>query len=258
MDACLRCEFGSFGEAQVAFRECQGQKLLDFGFLAIARHGHFADQKVAGAFEHFLFAEGEWFCLVQGDQAFKHSGNFEQGTGAHAIGIFLEAVFPVGGAQALGHRKKVQNLLDFAIAHDPADTHAAYIAAWNHYLQAAGFNVEQVELFHGSADRPAADLLDNPDSMVWINDFIADVEIQICNTHKGTQEGEVETGKSLVTTIYRVSRIGTKSKVGSDLKLDRKSSPQILAVDSGVGSSDKMLKLNYLQTDLVGKTYGTT
>jgi hypothetical protein len=75
---------------------------------------------------------------------------------------------------------------------------------------------------------------------------------------KAPRKARVETGKSLVTTVYRVSRNGTKSKVGSDLKLDRKSSPQILAVDSGVGSSDKMLKLNYLQTDLVGKTYGTT
>ena len=49
----------------------------------------------------------------------------------------------------------------------------------NHDFQAAGFDLQEVELFHSLADRPAADLFDNSNAMIGIDDFIAYVEIAV-------------------------------------------------------------------------------
>lgn len=182
-------EFRSFREAQIALRQRQREQLFDLGFFAIARHGDFADQQIAGALEHFLFAEGKRLGLVQRDQVLQHSGDFEQGAGAHAVGILFEAVFPVGVAVAVGKGEKVQNLLHFAVSNHPANAYAAHVVAGHHNLQAAGFDIKKIELLNGRPDRTAADLFDNPHPVVGIDDLIADVKIQVRTTHKGTRAG---------------------------------------------------------------------
>src|SRR4029077_19312081 len=56
----------------------------------------------------------------------------------------------------------------------------------HHDFQAAGLDLEQVELFHTFADRPAADLLNNSYAMIGINDFVTDVESTVATDHEGT------------------------------------------------------------------------
>ena len=41
----------------LALGKRDGEDLFHFGFLAVAGHSQFADQEIAGALEHFLFAE---------------------------------------------------------------------------------------------------------------------------------------------------------------------------------------------------------
>jgi hypothetical protein len=53
----LGLEFGGFWEAEFALGEGQGEEFLNLGLFAVAGHGQFADQEVAGAFEHLLFAK---------------------------------------------------------------------------------------------------------------------------------------------------------------------------------------------------------
>src|SRR6185437_5575667 len=75
-----------------------GEGLHDDSFGAfgagVSRGGHFADQEVLRALEHFLFAERERLAAAEGNETFENDGDFEEGTGAHALGIFLEAMFP--------------------------------------------------------------------------------------------------------------------------------------------------------------------
>ena len=47
----------------------------------------------------------------------------------------------------------------------------------HHDLEAAGFDVEEIELFHRGSDGAAADLLDYAYAVVGIHDLVADVEI---------------------------------------------------------------------------------
>src|SRR5580698_3982882 len=98
---------------------------------------------------------------MEGDQALEDSGDFEEGAGAHAIGVFLEAIFPVGGAEVFADGEKVEDFLNLPVADDAANADAAHVVAGHHDLEAAGFDVEKIELFDGSADGPAADLFDD-------------------------------------------------------------------------------------------------
>lgn len=87
--------FGHYRELQLGF----GQGLNDDGFGAfrggVARGGHLTDEKILRAFEHFLFAEGEGLAAAERNETLEDDGDFEEGTGAHALGVFLEAVLPV-------------------------------------------------------------------------------------------------------------------------------------------------------------------
>ena len=87
--------FGHYGKLQLGL----GERLDDNGLggfrSGVARGGHFADQQVLRAFEHFLFAEGEWLAAAEGNETLEDDGDFEEGPGAHALGVFLEAVLPV-------------------------------------------------------------------------------------------------------------------------------------------------------------------
>src|SRR5580692_6004814 len=145
-------EFGGFGKSKITLGQSQAQKFFNLRLFAVTRHGEFADQQVAGAFEHLLFAEGERLSLMEGDQALEDAGHLEQRTGPHAVGILLEAVLPVGRGEVVGDRKEVENLLHLAVANHAPYTHAAHIVAGHHHLEAAGLDVKKVELFHGGAD----------------------------------------------------------------------------------------------------------
>jgi hypothetical protein len=177
-------EFGGFREAEVALGEGQTEEFLDFAVFTVAGHGEFADEEVAGALKHLLLAEGKRLGLVEGDQALEDSGNFEQRAGAHAVGILLEAVFPVGGAEVFGDGEKIENLLHLAVANHAANADAADVVAGDHDLETAGLDVEEIELFHRGADGAAADLFDDTHPVVGVDDLVADVEIQIRTTHK--------------------------------------------------------------------------
>src|ERR1700733_34182 len=120
---------------------------------------------------------------MQSDQALQDAGYLEQRTRAHAVRVFLEAVFPVPVASVLANGKTVQHLLDFAVANHSPQAYATRVLAGHHYLQAAGLNVEKIKLLDGRADGSTADLFNDADTMVGIDNLVADVEIQVRTTH---------------------------------------------------------------------------
>src|SRR6266516_964739 len=79
------------GELELGF----GQGLYNGGLGVfrggVARRCHFADEEVLRAFEHFLFAEGERLAAAERNETLEDDGNFEEGPGAHALGILFEA-----------------------------------------------------------------------------------------------------------------------------------------------------------------------
>jgi hypothetical protein len=56
--------------------------------------------------------------------------------------------------------------------------------------------MQQVEPFDGRSHRPAADLFNDTDAVVRVDDFITNVKIRIGKAHKSTQSGGRFVGKS--------------------------------------------------------------
>jgi hypothetical protein len=120
---------------------------------------------------------------VESDQAFEDAGDFEERASTHALGVFLEAVFPVAVAAVFSDRQGIENLLDFPVANDSAQSDAAGVLTWNHDFKAAGFDMKKIEPLDRGADRAAADLFNNSNPVIGIDDLIADVEVQVRATH---------------------------------------------------------------------------
>src|SRR5712692_946680 len=87
--------FGHQGELELGLGEGLDNGGLGVFGGGVAGCGHLADEEVLRAFEHFLFAEGEWLAAAEGNETLEDDGDFEEGPGAHALGVFLEAVLPV-------------------------------------------------------------------------------------------------------------------------------------------------------------------
>ncbi len=71
--------FGHHRERELGF----GERLDDSSFgvfgTGVARSGHLANEEVLGAFEHFLFAEGEGLASAEGNETLEDDGDFEEG-----------------------------------------------------------------------------------------------------------------------------------------------------------------------------------
>ena len=80
---------------------------------------------------------------------------------------------------ALAVDQAVKDLRDFPIFDHRTQAHRSHVVERDFYPEAAGFDPEKVKLLYVEADRPAADLLDNPYAMIGIYDFIADLETEM-------------------------------------------------------------------------------
>src|SRR5581483_11950214 len=97
--------------------------------------------------------------------------HFQERSGPHTLGVLFETVLPVSVIVAAGDGEKFDNFLHLAVLDDPAKSHHGNVVKWNHHLEAAGLNLQQVELFDAGAHGPAADLLDGSYAMVGVNDL---------------------------------------------------------------------------------------
>src|SRR5215472_17902192 len=83
------------GDLQLGLGErLYNQALGQFGS-GVLGGGHFADEQVLGALEHFLFTEGEGLAAAEGNEALQNGGDFNERPRAHALGVLLKAVLPI-------------------------------------------------------------------------------------------------------------------------------------------------------------------
>src|SRR4029077_17944717 len=78
----------------------------------------------------------------------------------------------------------INDFLDFAVFDHSPQAHRVHVMERNHYLQAVRIELQEVELCHSLANGPAADLFDNSNAMIGIDDLITYVEI--AGDHEGT------------------------------------------------------------------------
>jgi len=128
-----------------------GERLDDGGFCAfrsgVAGSGHFADEQVLRAFEHLLFAEGEGLAAAEGNEALEDDGDFEEGPGAHALGVLFEAMLPVVMRVEFALFEETKNFGGFHGTNDGTKANGFCVRLRDHNAQAAGNNANHEVTF---------------------------------------------------------------------------------------------------------------
>ena len=181
--------FGHDGKSELGL----GQGLYDGGLgvfgAGVAGSGHFADEEVLRAFQHFLFAEGERLAAAQGNEALQDHGNFEEGSGAHALGILFEAVLPVVMRVEFAFFEKTKDFGGFIGTNDGTKANSRGVGLRDHDAQAAGNNTDHVITLGSAVQDAVIDLLKNAHTMIRVNDLVADLIVHKfgCPPEKQTQ-----------------------------------------------------------------------
>jgi hypothetical protein len=169
--------FGEDGELQLGL----GERLYDDGLGAfrggIAGSGHFADQEILRAFQHFLFAEGERLAAAEGNETLEDDGDFEEGPGAHALRILFEAVLPVVVRVEFALLEETKDFGGFRIANDGTKTNGHCIGLRDHDAQTTGNNADHEVTFCSTVQDTVIDLLNNAHTVIRVNDLVADLVV---------------------------------------------------------------------------------
>jgi hypothetical protein len=169
--------FGEDGELELGF----GQGLDDDGFGAfgggVTRGGHFADQEVLRAFEHFLFAEGKRLAAAEGNETLEDDGDFEKGPGAHALRILFEAVLPVVMRVEFAGFEETEDFRRLRGADDGTKANGCCVGLRDHDAQTAGNNADHEVTFGSAVQDAVTDLFNNAHTVIRIYDLVADLVV---------------------------------------------------------------------------------
>jgi hypothetical protein len=192
--------FGEDGELELGL----GERLYDGGLGVfrggVARRSHLADEEVLRAFEHFLFAEGEWLAAAEGNETLEDDGDFEEGPGAHALGVLFEAVLPVVMRVEFAFFEEAQDFGGFRRTNNGTKANGHRVGLRNHDAQAAGNNANHEVTFGSAVQDSVADLLNNAHTVIRVNDLVADLVV-----HRFGCPPQ-ETHKEYITIVLEESR----------------------------------------------------
>ncbi len=143
----------------------------------VAGSGHLADEQVLRAFQHFLFAERERLAAAEGNETLEDDGDFEEGPGAHALGVFLEAVFPVVVRIEFACFEEAQDFAGFRVTNNGTKANGNCVGLRDHDTQAAGNNANHEVTFGSAVQDSVADLFNNAHTVIRVNDLVADLVV---------------------------------------------------------------------------------
>jgi hypothetical protein len=167
--------FGEDGELELGFGEGFDDGGLGGFGSGVAGGGHFADEQILGALEHFLFAEGEGLTGAEGNETLEDDSDFEEGSGAHALGVLFEAMFPVVVRVEFALFEKAENFGGLVGTDDGAKANSFSVGLRNHDAQAAGDNANHVIPFCSTVKDTVTDLLYNTHTVIRVHDLVGDL-----------------------------------------------------------------------------------
>src|SRR5712692_8703852 len=130
--------FGHQGELELGLGEGLDNGGLGVFGGSVAGSSHLADEQVLGAFEHFLFAEGERLAAAEGNETLEDDGDFEEGPGAHALGVLFEAVLPVVMRVEFAPLEEAKDFAGFNGTNNRAKANGHGVGLRDHNTQATG------------------------------------------------------------------------------------------------------------------------
>jgi hypothetical protein len=163
-------------------RELRLSERLDDGGLSVfgggvAGSSHLANEEVLRAFEHFLLAEGKGLAAAEGNETLEDDGDFEEGPGAHALRVFLEAVFPVVMRVEFAGFEEAQDFGRFCGTNNGTKANGGGVGLRDHDTQTAGNNADHEVTFGSAVQNSVTDLLNNAHTVIRVNDLVADLVV---------------------------------------------------------------------------------
>src|SRR5207244_2483964 len=134
-------------------------------------------------------------------EALEDSGDVVHRAAAHLVGVVLETAFPVLMIVDLAVAEQAEQPLDFCVADSAAEADAVNIAHRHEDGRVVRDDPEMIKAARCSENRFLFDALDDPESMVRVNDLVADFKCHESPCQEALyMEGRSRTSSSISIT----------------------------------------------------------
>ncbi len=176
-------------------REAALERPVHAAFDVRGRQAHdfrdFRDDQELRAIEHALLAERQALRLREEREALEHVRDFVDRAAAHLVGVVLEAPFPVLMIVDLAVAQQAEQPLDVVVADGAAQADAVNIAYGHEDGRVVGDDAEVIETAGGTKNSFLFDALDDPETVIRVNDLVADFKCHESPCRKRFMEGRL-------------------------------------------------------------------
>src|SRR5713226_9045100 len=164
------------------------QCLIDAGFdvaLWLATNGgQLGNDQIPRPLEHPLFAERQRFYLAEVTKMLEHGSHFKDVAGAHFFGKILEAILPIVGRSCKVAGEGFEKHIAFARRNRTTQANFRSIGNRNQNQRVRRGETERIERKRYCSDLFLLDLFNYSDTVIWVNNFLADLEAHLCTSAK--------------------------------------------------------------------------
>src|SRR5438105_7569009 len=149
---------------------------LGFGLRNAFHDRHFRDDQVLGPVVHLLFAERETLLACDFAEVLQHVGDVFQPARLHLLEIVAVAALPVSVTLDELRFEKADQTFDLLLLIQPAKSDALGVTDRNYQSRVIREKPQMVVVLSRLHDRRLADMLDDGDSVVRIDELFSDLE----------------------------------------------------------------------------------
>ena len=159
--------------------QCLIDARLDVAFRLTADGSEFGDHQIAGPLEHSLLAKRKRFDMAEIVKMFEHLGHFKDIAGAHLVRKIFETIFPVVSRRGKVSTKGLEQRLALDGRDRATQSNLRRVGNGNQYQGIGCGKSKRVEGQRYGADLLLLDLFDCTDTVIGVNNFLADLEAHL-------------------------------------------------------------------------------
>src|SRR5262245_43957475 len=157
--------------------ECLVDPFLDRRARLVLGFGDLAHEQELRALQHALLAERERLAPRQVREPLQHHGHLEEAARAHLVRVLLEAALPVRDLVDLAVAEQREDLAHLGGTNHGTQPHAVGVLLRDPDAGVVGEDPKLIEADLASRDRAGLDALHHPDSVIRIDDLLANLEL---------------------------------------------------------------------------------
>src|SRR5712692_1327742 len=146
--------------------------------------GQLRDDQIPRPLKHALFAKRQRLYLAEVAEMLEHVGNLKDVAGAHFFGKLLEAILPIVGRSGKVAGEGFEKHIAFARRNRTTQANFRSIRNRNQNQRVRRGETERIERKRYCSDLFLLDLFNYSDTVIWVNNFLADLEAHLCTSAK--------------------------------------------------------------------------